>query len=269
MTISVLLSVYRGEKPAFLEQAISSIWEAQTLKPGQIVLVQDGPLTQELNDVIHRWELYLGDLFTSVLLPHNVGLGTALNEGLKYCRYELVARMDTDDIAIPDRFHKQIRFMNDNTEIIAVSGCIEEWDNDMTYRIGQRRLPLLPSELILFAKHRSPLNHPAVIFRKSAIFAVGGYPELRKSQDYALWSLLLVNGKKLANLPDVLLKMRAGENLHMRRGKEYLKNEIRLLQFQYQIGFLSIHELIFNLVGRSLLRLLPTWLKAFLYRIAR
>ncbi|GHV72345.1 hypothetical protein AGMMS49928_29020 [Spirochaetia bacterium] len=126
MKFSVLLSVYKNEKPEYLNRALVSIWDDQTLKPDQIVLVEDGQLTSELDKVIDEWQQRLSDIFTVVNLPENVGLGAALNEGLKYCKHDLVARMDTDDVSLPDRFEKQIAFMNNNPQIAVSSAFIEE-----------------------------------------------------------------------------------------------------------------------------------------------
>lgn len=266
---SVLLSVYHKENPSFLEQALTSIWDEQTLKPAQIVLVQDGPLTAELNAVINEWKNKLGAVLTIVPLEQNVGLAAALNEGLQYCQHELVARMDTDDIAMPTRFVKQIAFMQQNPDIAASSAQIEEWDTELTQKLDQRNLPTEPAAVARFAKRRSPLSHPVSIFRKSAVLGVGGYPLLRKAQDCALWALLLVKGYKLANLPDMLLKMRTGDELLNRRGWSYFKQELQLLKFQKNIGFLSTFDYLVNATLRAALRLPPNFIKNIVYRAAR
>jgi glycosyltransferase involved in cell wall biosynthesis len=127
MNFSVLLSVYKKENPSYLKQALTSIWDEQTLKPDQIVLVKDGALTLELDNVINEWLKKLGSLLTIVELPKNVGLGTALIEGLKYCKYDIVARMDTDDISLPQRFEKQIAFFEQNKDSVIVGSSILEF----------------------------------------------------------------------------------------------------------------------------------------------
>lgn len=266
---SVLLSVYHKENPSFLVQALTSVWDEQTLKPAQIVLVQDGPLTAELNAVIAEWENKLGAVLATVPLEKNVGLAAALNQGLKHCHYELVARMDTDDIAMPTRFEKQIAFMQQNPDIAASSAQIEEWNTELTQKLDRRTLPTEPLAVARFAKRRSPLSHPASIFRKSAVLEVGGYPSLRKAQDCALWVLLLVKGYKLANLPDMLLKMRTGDELLNRRGWSYFKQELQLLKFQKNIGFLSTFDYLVNATLRAALRLAPNFIKNIVYRSAR
>ncbi|MBR7889330.1 glycosyltransferase [Marinomonas sp. A79] len=269
MDFCVLISVYANDKAPFLDRALISIWDDQLLKPSQIVLVQDGPLNQELNEVINSWFSRLGNnILTLVSLKENVGLACALNEGLKYCQYNLVARMDADDIAIPHRFDTQVKFMLDNPEVSASSGVIEEFD-DTNAVLSTRVLPLIHEDIVVFAKKRSPLSHPAAIFRKSVVETVGGYPLFRNAQDYALWSLLIVRGYKLANLPITLVKMRSGSEMMRRRGFKFLKREIELIRFQRHIGFLTFYELVSALVARSVLRLSPMFIKRLLYRFAR
>lgn len=269
LSLSVLISVYANEKVDHLDQAIESIWSQQTLKPSQIVLVKDGPLPPALNASIDAWKAKLGDALTVVALPNNTGLGAALNAGLQLCDHELVARMDTDDVSLPERFERQIAFMLNHPEIAAASAQIEEWDDSMQKRIGIRPLPIDADSVAVFAKRRSPLSHPLAIYRKSVILSVGGYPPLRKAQDYALWSLLLCNGYHLANLPDTLLKMRSGHGLFSRRGWAFFKQELVLLRYQREIGFLSHFEFWQNFFLRASLRLSPSVIKRLAYRFAR
>ena len=252
---SVLLSVYHKETPSFLEQALTSIWDEQTLKPAQIVLVQDGPLTAELNAVITEWKNKLGAVLTDVPLEQNVGLGEALNEGLKHCKYDLIARMDTDDISLPERFEKQVAFMQHNPDIAASSAQLEEWNVELTQKLNQRILSTEPNQVKKFAKRRSPLSHPVTIFRKSIVDGVGGYPPLRKAQDYALWSLLLSKDYQLTNLPDFLLRMRTGNEMLDRRGWSYFKEEYKLLKFQKEIGFLSLFDFTMNVALKGVLQI--------------
>lgn len=269
MPFSVLLAVYIKENPAYLHESLSSIWDQQLLRPGQVVLVEDGALTPELDFVVAEWKLKLGEVLTLVSLAENVGLGAALNKGLQHCEHELVARMDTDDIAMPTRFKKQMAFMLQNPDIAASSAQIEEWNPQLTQQLDQRTLPTEPVAVRIFAKRRSPLSHPVSILRKTVVLEVGGYPPLRKAQDCALWSLLLVKGYKLANLPDMLLKMRTGDELLNRRGWAYFKQELQLLKFQKRIGFLTRFEFLTNITLRAILRLSPNILKNIVYRAVR
>jgi glycosyltransferase involved in cell wall biosynthesis len=269
MKFSVLLSVYAQENPEHLESALCSIWDQQTLKPSEIVLVKDGALTSELEEVIERWTIGLGDTLTLVELLENLGLAGALNAGLRACRHELVARMDTDDVSTPERFEKQVAFMDAHKTITASSAQLEEWDETMSQCNGTRRLPLNHDKLAVFAKRRSPLSHPVSIYRKSDILAVGGYPNFRRFQDWALWSLLVRKGYRLSNLPDTLLRMRAGDLLFARRGRRYFRNEAELLRFQHEIGLVGFWGFRLNYLAKFLLRHSPVFMRKLAYKFAR
>ena len=268
MRFSVLLPVYSKENPTYFNSALLSIWDQQTLKPNQIVLVKDGPLTSELDANIKRWQVKLGEVLTIVELSSNMGLANALNEGLKYCLYDLVARMDSDDIALPQRFQKQVAFMRSNVDIVASSGVIEEF-NDEGDAVRFRVLPQTHQDLVQFAKFRNPLSHPATIFRRHAVLSVNGYPDFSNSQDYALWSLMIVKGFKLGNIMSVILRMRAGSKMMSRRGFKYFLNEVKVVKFQRSIGFISTYELFFSIISRFIIRLLPSSLKKLFYRALR
>lgn len=267
-SFSVLLSVYNKEHSNYLDSAMSSIWDSQTLQPNQIVLVKDGPLTVELEKVIKKWKSRLSTKITIIPLAKNVGLAAALNEGLKHCKYELIARMDTDDIATSDRFEKQYKFMMENPDLSVCSGLIEEWSQDFSYKVSERKLPLTHDEIFKFAKFRSPISHPAVMFRKSAVLDVGGYPSIYP-EDYPLWGTMLASGYRFANLPDLLLKMRVGDALTERRGLEFLKGEFKVYKHLLDIGFINHFEYVLSCTIRTVVRLSPTWLKKVFYKIFR
>ncbi|MFB2761457.1 glycosyltransferase [Shewanella xiamenensis] len=267
-SLSVLISLYAKESADNFLCAINSIYKDQTLKPSQIVLVKDGPLTPELEDVIRYWSLELGEVLTIVALKCNVGLGAALNEGLKYCKYDLVARMDTDDIATPERFRWQVDFMQSNPTVAVSSGIIEEWNSDFSKKLSYRTLPLNHHELLKFAKSRSPISHPACIFRKSLILKVGGYPDIYP-EDHLLWVRVLQQGHKIANIPQVLLLMRTGEDFITRRGYKFLKGELKSYRIMYESNFLSFGEFIRVSALRTCVRLSPDFLKIWLYKNIR
>ncbi len=267
MQFSVLMSVYKKEKPEFLYLAIKSIWEDQILKPSEIVLVKDGPLGNDLNNCIDIWKTKLNNKLKVITLTANVGLASALSEGLRHCEYDIIARMDSDDISLPERFQKQVTFMINNPDIAVSSAVIEEFD-ETGKTLALRKLPLEHDNILRFAKNRSPVSHPVVIFKKSEILAVGGYPNFR-NEDTALWTLLLVKGCKFANLPDVLLRMRTDNNFLKRRGYEFLKGEYSLLKFQKKVGFISLTQYLKNIVVRSTVRLSPKFVKKLLYKYAR
>ncbi|MGL5409474.1 MAG: glycosyltransferase [Shewanella sp.] len=265
---SVLLSVYKKEFSHHVRSSLTSIWDHQSLKPNQIVLVKDGALTAELDCEIDKWKDKLGDVFTIVSLNDNVGLASALNYGLQYCKYDLVARMDTDDIAMPERFDLQVAFMKANEDIVVSSGYIEEWNADFSAKMSSRVLPLDNNNIVKFAKMRSPISHPACIFRKSVIIEVGGYPTIYP-EDHLLWVRVLLAGYKLANIPQVLLRMRAGEDFISRRGYNFLKGELASYRIMYQLKFITVGQYLKACVFRTLVRLPPPKLKVLLYKYMR
>jgi len=263
---SVLMSVHASEQPAYLEECLESLI-AQVLPASEVVIVEDGPLPLALSDCIEKYRGVLP--LVSVKLAQNVGLACALNEGLKHCSFELVARMDTDDVCVPERFKKQIGFISIHSEVDVLGAMVEEFDATMQQSLGIRRLPLSHAELSRFARRRSPISHPTVVFRKQAVLEVGGYPPFRKAQDYALWSLMLTKKYHMQNMGEVLLKMRAGSAMMARRGSEYLKHELAILKFQRDIGFISRREYFVNYLIRSVVRRSPASIKKMLYRFAR
>lgn len=266
---SVLLSVYKNELSSNLEESLISIYEAQVVKPNEIILVKDGPLTDELDIVIDQWVAKLPDILKVYRLEKNSGLATALNFGLEKCSYEIVARMDTDDVSLPNRFKEQIIFLDANPSISVLSSCIEEYDTEMKVSLGYRELPLTHSDILEFAKRRNPISHPVVMFRKSAILKVGGYPIFSKAQDYALWSLLLSKGYIFANLESIHLNMRTGAGMMNRRGLNYLKNEYKILKFQKDIGFISLSDFVINICIRTFFRIQPNFIKIVLYKFIK
>lgn len=261
MPFSVLMSVYRAERPEFLRIALESL-AGQTLKADEVVLVEDGPIPDTLLAVIESFRETLS--IVSVKLPSNVGLAAALNAGLAHCSHELVARMDSDDISLPQRFEKQVAFMEAHPEIAASSAALDEFDETGAV-FSSRVLPLTHEELVEFARRRSPLSHAVAIVRRSIVLSVGGYPPFKRSQDVALWSLLIVRGYKLANLPDTLFMVRAGAAFMTRNGLRSLHQEFAVIRYQRRIGFLSPTDMLRNLAIRLVLACVPPTVKKQLY----
>ena len=201
MLFSVLLSLYHKESPLFLRQSLTSIF-TQTLLPIEVVLVEDGPLTDELYAVIKEFTSQHPELKV-ISLPTNRGLGKALNEGLKHCSYDLVARMDTDDIAKPDRFEKQLAIFLEHPEIDVVGAWIDEFEGEVSNVLSMRKVPEQHENILRFAKGRCPVNHPVVMFRKSAVLKAGGYKHFPLFEDYYLWVRMLMNGARFYNIPKI------------------------------------------------------------------
>ena len=227
-TISVLMSVYKSEKGPYLERCLKSIWDDQTYKPSQIILVQDGPLTSELYEVINRWENRLPRIMCSLVNEVNVGLTVSLNKGLKKVTSEYVARMDTDDQSTPNRFQLQVDFLNSHPDIDVVGGAIQIVDKKGTPKYI-KHTKLKHEEMIKQICWKCPLMHPTVMMRNSMFTEKGlAYNEhFRNSQDIALWVDAIMAGCKLANLPDVLLNFTEDEDVYRRRGKVRAMNEYK------------------------------------------
>lgn len=264
---SVLISVYHKERSHFLNDALLSIWDNQILKPSEIVLVKDGKLTIGLEDVIKDWKNKLGSRLKIVELETNVGLGQALNIGLSHCKYDIVARMDSDDISMSNRFQRQISFMQDNPEIAVIGSYLEEF-NIMAGDLKRiRKVPILNQDIISFSRNRNPLNHPTVVFRKHIIESVGSYQKMSFFEDYYLWVRLLMNDYKIANIGETLLYFRVGNNMVGRRhGFKYVGYEIFFYFNLVRIRYINFLRFLFIIIPRIPIRLLPNWALKLFYR---
>ena len=189
---SVLMAVYRNDCPEFFDLSIKSMLN-QTIKSDDFVIVCDGPLTDELNNVIEN-HTKLSNIFNIIRLKENVGLGNALNIALPQCKREFVARMDSDDYSLPNRIEKQLSIFLNNPKIDVVSGFVQEYDETMTNKISIKRLPLNHDTIYKYSKKRNPINHPTVMYKKSKVLEVGGYKHLYLHEDYYLWIRMLLNG---------------------------------------------------------------------------
>lgn len=262
---SVLLSIYYKERPDFLRQSLDSLF-SQTLLPTEVVLVKDGPLTKTLDIIIEEYSKRYLQL-KIVSLSVNQGLGKALNEGLKYCSYDLVARMDTDDIAKPNRFEKQLKVFNNHPEIDIVSSWIDEFEGDTNHILSIRKLPEYHKEIYQFSKKRSPINHPAVMFRKSSVLAAGGYKHFPLFEDYYLWVRMLINGAKFYNIQESLLYFRSSSEMFKRRGGiNYALIELKFERELLRIKFIDKSIFIKNILIRFISRLIPNKLRTIIYK---
>ena len=262
---SVLMSVYHKEKPEYLKQAIESI-QAQTFPTDDFVLVCDGPLNEGLDAVIAAKQQEMGDTLNVVRLAKNCGLGNALNEGIKHCKNELVARMDSDDIAYSNRCEKQINVFNTHPEVSICSGVVEEFTTDPAAVDTRRVLPETNAEIVEFAKKRNPFNHPCVMYKKTAVEAVGSYQDFYLLEDYYLWLRMLMAGYQGYNIQESLLHMRAGSDMYLRRaGWKYAKTQAKLFEYMKEQSFIGNGQYIKSCVTRSGSALAPNWLRKFMF----
>ena len=262
---SVLMSVYHREKPEYLKQAIESI-QAQTLPTDDFVLVCDGPLNDALDGVISAKQQEMGTVLNVVRLAKNGGLGKALNEGIKHCKNELVARMDSDDIAYPNRCEKQMAVFNAHPEVSICSGIVEEFTTDPNTVDAKRVPPETNAEIVEFAKKRCPFNHPCVMYKKSAVEAVGSYQDFYLLEDYYLWLRMLMVGYQGYNIQEPLLHMRAGSEMYKRRaGWKYVKTQVRLFRFMRYSELIGESQYLKSYLIRSGSALAPNWLRKFVF----
>ena len=262
---SVLMSVYHKEKAEYLKTAMQSMFD-QTVQTNDFVLVCDGPLTDEIDSVIDEMCALHSDILNIVRLPENRGLGNALNEGLKHCKNELVARMDSDDISMRDRCEKQIAIFDYMSDISLCSGTIGEFETDPAHITCYKSLPEANNDIIKYSKKRNPFNHPCVMYKKSSVQISGGYQDFYLLEDYYLWVRMLANGCKGYNLKDTLLLMRTGSGMYDRRGgAEYAKSQRKLFNYMKDINYISKGEFLMGNVIRSAVALAPTGLRKKIY----
>jgi glycosyltransferase involved in cell wall biosynthesis len=269
MNFSVLMSIYCKENPEYFDRAMHSIWDEQTIQPNEIVLVQDGRLTDELYQSIDRWKEKLRGILKIVSLEENVGLGNALNIGIKKCNNKLIARMDTDDICSKDRFEKQLKVFED-IDIDICSSWVSEFDNDEAKIISYRKLPKNHNDIVNLSKKRSPINHPAVMYKKNIVQNSGGYKKMIWFEDYYLWARMILKGAKFYNIQESLVNMRAGcGQLERRSGLKYAVNEFTLQREFLNLGFINYFEFIRNVFIRYMVRILPKKLVKMIYKKLR
>jgi glycosyltransferase involved in cell wall biosynthesis len=263
---SVLMSVYKKENAKYLEESLTSIFN-QTVKPNEVVLIKDGPLSSELEYVISNF-LIAYQNFHVYSLEENKGLGYALNHGLKYCRNEVVFRMDTDDISLNNRARIQLDYLNRNPDVTVLGSYIQEFVENDKDDLYSKEVPLNDCEIKKMLKKKNAFNHPSVVFKKSHILAVGGYIELKFNEDYFLWVRIAEKGYKLANIDEPLVKMRVSEETYSRRGGlKYFINQDSIYKYMKKIKYISFFEYIYGFLIRFVFRvILSNKLRRLIYK---
>lgn len=257
------MSLYNREKPEYFKQALDSMIN-QTVQPDEIVLVEDGSLTDELYRIVDEYKQFL----SIVVNQTNLGLGLALNKGVVACRNELIARMDTDDISVGNRCEKQLMYFENNPHVSIVGGQIEEFINNYDEIVGKRVVPETDNEIKEFMKKRCPFNHMSVMFKKSDIIGAGNYQDWFWNEDYYLWIRLALKGFSFANLPDTLVYTRVGSDMYQRRGGErYYRSEIRIQKFLLENKMIGYGTFFTNCTKRFIVeRLMPNRIRGWIFR---
>jgi glycosyltransferase involved in cell wall biosynthesis len=268
--VSVVLATYGGDNPDALRDALDSVL-CQTHMPSEIVFVENGPIPSTIESVVETYQQRYPDIFSIIRIDTNQERGYARRIGVENASHELVAMMDSDDIAVSQRFEEQVEYFSDHPETDAVGGYIAEFTDDPDDPHAIRRVPLTPEEVADKARFRSPINQMTVMARRKAILEAGNYQRVDPMEDYDLWARMLVNGSKLANIPQVLAKVRGGEEMYARRGGwKNAYQEIRLQRQFLESGFINMPVALINLGIRIPIRLLPNRLRGMIYsRILR
>lgn len=263
---SVLISVYFKEKPEYLEKALESITDKQTLKPNEIVLVKDGPLTKELDFIIKKYEDKYSNIFKVIVLEKNMGLGKALNIGLNNCSYELVARMDGDDISKAERFQKQLKLFKKMPELTVVGSLVDEFKEEGIIR-STRIVPENNEDIHAKLKTRCVFNHPTVMYKKSEVLNAGNYLQDFILEDYWLWIRMSIQGRTFYNIQESLIEFRITDGTSKRRGG--IKLFISDFKFQkklLEIKFINKKCFLKNIIIWGIYRLIPWKLREVLQK---
>ena len=262
---SVLISVYKKEKPEYLKTALQSIIN-QTLKPTEIVIVKDGLLTKELDDCIKKYENKYPELTKIVAFRENRGLGLALRDGVTACKYDYIARMDSDDIAKPDRFAKQFQYLKQHPETALLGTWITEFSKDENKPDTLTELPCTHQGILKYAKKRNPFRHMTMLLKKEAVIKAGNYRDFLWFEDYDLWVRMMKKGYIAANIPEYLVSVRADEEMFARRGGwRYLKQDLKFQQWLLNVKFITAFEFLINITVRVIVRIMPNKLRKIIY----
>ncbi len=263
---SVCMSVYHGDNVVYFREALESVF-TQTRLPDEVVLVVDGPVTTEIDDVISDYSHKETPLVV-VRLEKNSGHAVARQTGLDSAHYEYTAIMDSDDIAIADRFEKQMAYLEDHPEIDVLGGQIKEFIGNPANIVGSRIVPLADSEIKTYLKSRCPMNLVTVVLKKDSVQRAGGYIDWYCEEDYYLWVRMTEQGMVFANLPDNLVNVRVGDEMYQRRGGvKYFKSEARLQKYMYRHSIISFPRYIYNVTGRFAVQVaMPNKVRGFVFQ---
>jgi glycosyltransferase involved in cell wall biosynthesis len=268
LQFSVITSVYKNDKPEYIRVALDSLLVQQTVKPDEIVLVQDGPVSHETSRLLLEYKDNYDEKLNVIKLTQNKGLGNALMLGVENAKYDIVARMDSDDICAPDRFEKQLAYLESHPECDIVGGQITEFIDTPDNIVGKREVPCDNEAIYHYMRSRCALNHPTVMFKKKAVLDAGNYQDWFWNEDYYMWIRMMEQGCVFANLPDVLVNMRSGLDQYGRRGgKKYFDSEIGIKKLMLEKGMITRKEYFINYIQRFIIQLmLPNSVRGWVFR---
>jgi glycosyltransferase involved in cell wall biosynthesis len=264
---TVLMCVWSGDQPAFLERAIQSVTAEQTLPPERVVVVIDGPVSADVESVILRQANAHPHMFDILRLKKNGGLGAALRAGMTRCKTEWIARMDSDDVSEPYRFEEQVAYLESNPGIDVLGGMIAEFDCDEHVITGVREVPLSQARIERMLPDRNPMNHVTVFMRKDAVERAGGYLAMPQTEDYYLWARMLEAGCRLENMNRTLVRVRCGNGFLQRRSnKALIEGYAGIERYLRDVGRITTAHMARNIVLHRLLTIVSPSARAALYR---
>ena len=263
---SVLMSLYINEKPEYFRECMESILD-QTVKPSEILIIKDGPVQEEIDYLLDRYDKSHPGLLRILSYEVNRGLWYALALGVSECKYELIARMDTDDVARSDRFEKQLREFENDPELDLCGSYIDEFEGEVSNVVARRVVPLEQNDIMRYQRRRDAFNHMTVMYKKSAVLAAGNYQECPLMEDTLLWVHMLMSGAKCINIPEPLVYARIGEGMYERRGgyTYFLKYKDGRKKV-YDSGFISKKDYILTLFVQFIVALMPQKIRGFVFK---
>ena len=264
---SVLISVYKNDNPDDFRTAIESVTIKQTVQPDEVFVYVDGPVPNALASTIKQLEMEIPAVYVHWEVE-NKGLGRALQYGMEHVKHELVARMDADDISVPDRFECQLCQFEKDLELSVASGHIVDFIGTPENVIGKRTVPIGSETCMQYIKKRDVVNHPAVMFRKSEVLRAGNYQDWYLNEDSYLWLRMYLVGCKFNNLDRVLVYMRSGEGQYARRGGwKYFRSEAGLQKLRYKHRIISFPRYLFNMTVHFTVKvLMPNSVRGWVFQ---
>ena len=263
---SVLMSLYINERPEYFKECMESIL-AQTVLPSEILIVRDGPIQKEVEDLIDKYMDDNPGLIRTVGYDVNRGLWYALALGVRECRNELIARMDTDDICRLDRFERQLSEFRKDPRLDLCGSCIDEFEGDASNIVARRTVPLTQEDIIRYQKRRDSFNHMTVMYKRSAVLAAGNYQECPLMEDSLLWVNMLMHGAKCNNIPESLVYARIGDGMYERRGGfDYFLKYRDGRRKVYETGFIGKSDYLYTLFVQFFVAMMPRHMRGVVFR---
>lgn len=260
------MSLYKKDNPEWLKVSIDSML-AQTKKAHEFVIIKDGPLTEQLNELLQEYQKLYPGLFKIHSFETNQGLGRALAYGVTLCESNLIARMDADDYSIPTRCEQQINKFNDDPSLDVIGSNVKEFINSMDNVVSYVNLPELNNNIVKFAKRRCPVRHPSLMYKKDKVLLSGNYRDFRHAQDYNLIVHMILKGCKFYNFQDYFVYMRVNEDFYKRRGGLKQFNIVLKLKREFlKLGFYSYTDFLVSGVGNALICLMPNNIRGLIYK---